>query len=158
MAGIKRTAQEIVKQIELLNDVFFSFSGDLIEYLDFSDAKPLLEDDFVEKVETGEKKWEKQTKSPEDYIKDYMPFAWEKANWCRGLSAARSISHMRNWLWLLGYDDLAKEIENYSYYGKPQLVKICELFGIDWRQYDDGDWRNSEDGEKKTAEQVLGLE
>jgi len=34
-------------------------------------------------------------------IVDYMPFAWEKANDERGLSAIRSIEHMKAWTWLL---------------------------------------------------------
>lgn len=156
MENITRTPQEIIEQIEKLNNEFFSCSGDLVNYLDFNDAKQFLVDDFVKKVESGTEKWEKETKSPKELIIDYMPFAWDKANNCRGLSAARSISHMRNWLWLLGNDELSEKIQDYTHYGKPQLVMICELFGVDWKQYDDGFWRESEDSEAQTAEQVLG--
>jgi hypothetical protein len=74
-----------------------------------------------------------------------MPFAWEKANDCRGLSANRSIEHMTAWLWMLG-DDLADKMDGlYEYYGKPCLRAICEKYGCKWQQWDDGVWRNSED-------------
>ena len=84
-----------------------------------------------------------------------MGFAWDKANNRRGLSSGRSIDHMRTWLWLDGKDDLAEQIEDYEYYGKPQLVAVCNEYGIDWKQYDDGEWVNNEDDTPKTAEEVL---
>ena len=79
-------------------------------------------------------------------IEEYMPFAWDKANNCRGLSADRSVSHMKAWLWLLG-DDLGEKLDGiYCFYGKPCLRVICEKYGWDWRQWDDGEWRNEEGG------------
>ena len=33
-------------------------------------------------------------------IKEYLPFTWEKANNCRGLSAMRSMQHFRNWFYM----------------------------------------------------------
>ena len=67
---------------------------------------------------------------------DYMPFAWGKANDCRGISAGRSISHYVAWLWLLGED--FDDIEEYEFYGKSELIRICEYLNIDHAQYDDG--------------------
>ena len=74
---------------------------------------------------------------------DYMPFAWEKANGCRGLSAGRSIMHYIAWMWLLGedgFDDMA----GYEYYGKDELIQICKHLGLDHTQWDDGVRVNSE--------------
>lgn len=79
-----------------------------------------------------------------------MEFAWGKANGCRGLSAGRSLEHMQAWVWLMGDDDFWSELDAsiehaYQYYGKPQLVLICNHYGLDWSQWDDGIWRNFED-------------
>lgn len=145
MHFVERTTSEILSRIEeLKKSDFFGFeSGDLIEYLQFPDAKPFLKDGA-----TAEQ-WAPAIKSRDcqaiiNQIKDYMPFAWDKANNCRGLSAGRSISHMQAWLWMLGEVDAAKSIDDYSLYGKPQLRAICEHFDIDWAGLDDGEWVNSE--------------
>lgn len=68
---------------------------------------------------------------------DYMPFAWDKANNCRGISAGRSLAHYKAWLWMLGTDEF-EGIDEYEYYGKPQLVQICAFFGLDSARWDDG--------------------
>ena len=67
-----------------------------------------------------------------------MEFAWDKANNCRGISASRSIDHYSVWIWLLGDEDKLSDIRDYEYYGKPQLVEICELYGWDHSKWDDG--------------------
>ena len=80
-------------------------------------------------------------------IRDYLSFAWDKANDCRGLSAFRSIQHFRNWFYMFGNEDcdeLVDEMEDYMYYGKPWLVIISELVDFDWREEDDGCWVNSD--------------
>lgn len=151
-----KTQQEIKKYIEENSQNPLDFSAeDLVEYLPWEDAKEYFKPEYIKAVEKGEKEYTISTKTGKENIIEYMPFAWEKANCCRGLSAYRSINHMANWLWLDGYDKLSREIRDYSYYGKPQLVKICELFGIDWKEYDDDCWRNDEDEEGKSAEEVL---
>jgi len=63
--------------------------------------------------------------------------------------------HLVAWLWLDG-KDWAEEIEDYEYYGKPQLVRICEEYGIDWRALDDNQWRNDEGGKAISADKALG--
>lgn len=151
-----KTPEEIKKYIEQHSQEFLDFSiEDLSGYLSWKDAKKYFKEEYQRDVDNGTKEYIQDTKTGKDNIIEYMPFAWDKANCCRGLSAARTINHMANWLWLDGYDALAEEIRDYSYYGKPQLVKICELFGIDWKQYDNDCWKNDESEEGKSAETVL---
>ena len=107
----------------------------------FDYAKPYLKEEVTEET------WKyrgKDDESIKEDILDYMPFAWEKANDRRGLSASRSIDHMTGLLWLMGRDVAAKEIRDYTMYGKPQLRMICEEFGWNWREWDDGFWTHSE--------------
>jgi hypothetical protein len=149
-----RTQDEIltkIKSYEKGGDFFGFMTGDLIEYLTFEHAKPYLKDGV-----TAEE-W-KPLPTSHDAVKaqihGYMDFAWEKANDCRGLSAGRSINHMQVWLWMLGEETAAEEIKDYDFYGKPQLRAICEHFGWDWHQWDDGLWCNNseEDGIPPPAE------
>ncbi len=67
---------------------------------------------------------------------EYMSFAWEKANNGRGISAGRSLSHYRAWMWLLGEDGW-DDIDQYEHYGKDNLVRICKFFDLDASQWDD---------------------
>ena len=117
-----RTQEQILVRIkEIESDDFFGFqTSDLIQFLTFENAKPWL------KEGVAAEQWE-QGVDPVELIKDYLPFAWDKANNCRGLSAGRSLEHMKAWVWLDDKPDLLKQIEeDYEYYGKPHLVKICE--------------------------------
>jgi hypothetical protein len=75
--------------------------------------------------------------------KDYMAFAWEKANSCRGISAGRSLMHYKAWLWMFGRDDF-EDIDDYDCYGKDELVRICEFLDIDHTKLDDGQRSNTE--------------
>jgi len=155
---MNRTQNEIVSKIkEIKVGDFFGFkTQDLVGYLDFEHAKEFLKEGV--KAE----QWTLATKSPAEQIAEYMPFAWDKANNCRGLSAGRSVNHMEAWTWLDGKDDLSDGLEDiYEYYGKPCLVAVCNEYGIDWRALDDNRWRNDEDGEYKSADDALcgsGLE
>lgn len=140
--ALKRTQEEILEKIKTLENTgedFLGFQrGDLINFLDYELAKPYLKEG-VTKEEWDEVK--DTDKDPVDVIKDYMEFAWMKANDCRGISAMRSLHHMKIWLWLAGEDEFLQEwdgFESYEYYGKPQLIAICEKYDIDWKQYDDG--------------------
>ena len=132
-----RTQEEIVKRIDERKkyDMFGWEIGEYIDCLDYEHGKPFL------KKEVEKKDWKPRRINPIKEIKDYMPFAWEKANGCRGISAGRSLMHLTAWLWLDGQDEFLKKWNNlreYEYYGKPQLIAICELYGIDWKQFDDG--------------------
>lgn len=137
-----RTAEEIIKRIdERREHDLFGFEWPYyLDGLTFEQAKPYLKEDA-----TGEN-WKVKTATEirQEAI-DYMSFAWDKANNCRGISANRSISHYQAWLWMLGEDWADSLWDDYEYYGKPQLVRICEYFGLDQNQWDDGIRTNTDD-------------
>jgi hypothetical protein len=155
-----RTQQEIVEQIkkQVAEALLFDFGiSNLLVYLDdYETAKPFLNEGVTEEQF---KEATKGRRTPQEEILDYMGFAWEKANDCRGLSAMRSLQHMKAWLWLDGKDALLDRIhiDDYTLYGKPQLRAISEEYGIDWKALDDGSWKNSEDGVSVPAEEVEAL-
>jgi len=92
-------------------------------------------------------------------IREYLPFAWEKANGARGLSAQRSLSHFRGLVWLLGDQDAIYEqiadVAKYLFYGKPQLILISQLVGFDWRKHDSGEWKQSDGEDGVSREEAL---
>ena len=132
--------EEIVNQIlaRQRDDMFGFEVSEYIDFLDFDHAKSYLKDGVTEK------EWAKIYKKPTKKnvlkaMKDYMDFAWEKANNCRGISANRSVAHYQAWIWLLddGFLETFNEIE-YENYGKQKLIAICEKYGWDWKKRDDG--------------------
>lgn len=132
-----RTNEEIVDRIrseEVLGRDMFGFErGDLLSYLDFETAKQFL------KTDAKGENWKTLPRDRESVLKqmqDYMEFAWDKANGKRGLSAGRSMSHYMAWVWVVG-DDLG-DLTKYEFYGKDNLVKICERYGWDHKIWDDG--------------------
>lgn len=136
-----RTGEEILEKIkEIENEDIFGFMRtDLIVRLPFNLAKPFL------KENAKESDWKIAPRDRDSILTEmleYMPFAWEKANNFRGLSAGRSMNHYSVWVWLAG-DDLG-DLNEYQYYGKNNLVRICEHYGWDHKQWDDGVRRNSE--------------
>ena len=136
-----RTESEIIARIEARKDAdIFGFEWPYyLSSLPFEAAKPYL------KPEATGDDWKVKTL---DEIRaeaiDYMAFAWDKANNCRGISANRSIMHYQAWLWLLGEDWGDTLMDDYEFYGKPQLVRICEYFGLDSKKWDDGIRSNNE--------------
>lgn len=134
-----RTDEEIIARIEEVKDRdFFGFEiSDLLIRLPFEKAKPYLKDDA--KAED----WKVEPRDRESLLKemhDYMSFAWDKANNQRGLSAGRSLCHYQAWVWLAG-DDLGY-FGDYEFYGKDELVKICNHYGWDSSKWDDGERTN----------------
>jgi len=140
-----RTPQAILDRLRFLSsdfgDVFGVRRNKLIYCLPYDKAKPFIKDSIDAThwatVQTG------CTRSALlAELTTYMPFAWDKANDCRGLSANRSMEHFEEWLWLLGDDQSVwkKLIEpiRYEHYGKERLIKICQHYGILWEQWDDG--------------------
>jgi hypothetical protein len=130
-----RTDQEIIDRINARKEAdFFGFElTDLLIRLLFELAKPFLNPDVKDED------WKVQPRDRDSVLKEmleYMPFAWDKANNCRGLSAGRSMCHYMAWVWLAG-DDLG-DLTDYQYYGKDNLVKICDHYGWDSSQWDDG--------------------
>lgn len=136
-----RTQDEIVKKIhDLKDDDFFGYKrSDLIDFLDFEHAKEFLKPEAVE-LEWNEHRSEPVDEVIIEQIKKYMPFAWDKANNCRGLSASRSIEHMEAWLWLLNDARLQDDFDamEYEHYGKEKLIVICQHLKFDWEALDDG--------------------
>jgi hypothetical protein len=146
-----RTQEEIIERIkEVEEGDFFGFEVDgLIEFITFENAQEVC------RPEITEEEWNLTLKaSGASAILDYLLFAWDKANSCRGLSAARSLSYMKAWLWIEGDDDVSW-LGDYEYYGKPHLVKISERFGFDWKERDNGPWCGHPDGPYFSAEDVL---
>jgi hypothetical protein len=130
-----RTDEEILARIEERKNIdWMGFeSNDLIIRLPFDKVKHLLT------PEATEADWQPAPRDRDSLIavmREYMPFAWEKANDCRGISAGRSMHHYMAWTWLAG-DDLG-ELLSYEFYGKDNLVKICQHYGWDHTQWDDG--------------------
>ncbi len=148
-----RTEHEILTHIEEVQstDWMGTIRNDLISYLPFESAKQFLKDGVTDKDWMAASS---DIDSLKARIKDYMDFAWEKANDNRGISAGRSIEHMQAWLWMMGENNVAQEIENYSFYGKPQLRAICEKFGWDWHDWDDDRWVNNESDPGVTADSI----
>ena len=131
-----RAQDEILRKIEEVkgSDFLQIKTGDLVNYLDYEHAKSYL------KPEVMANEWASNINEKESILKemlDYMPFAWEKANECRGISASRSMQHYSIWVWMLGEEELFADLENYEYYGKDNLVKICNYYGWDSTQWDD---------------------
>ena len=137
-----RTDDEILSRIEAVkeNDWMGTQIGDLIVRLPFDKARPYL------KPEVTEADWKPTSRDRDALLAqmlDYMPFAWEKANNERGLSAGRSMDHYSAWVWLAG-DDLG-DLQKYEFYGKENLRRICQHYGWDADQWDDGRRVNSSD-------------
>lgn len=118
-----KTQQEILNRIEEVksNDFFGHQRSDLIDYLDFENAKPFLKDDV-----TAEQ-WEKESKSPKQVMIDYLSFAWEKANEKRSVSAARSMAHYTAWLWLDGEKHYIKRFPIIAIMGNLNSLKSASI-------------------------------
>ena len=129
-----RTPEEILAQVKIISpeDIFGWQRGPLLAVLPFEHAKPFLIDGLTEKDYI-------QDMDPAHNAVEYLPFAWDKADSERGISANRSIEHFIGWAWLLDedfYQKLRKSYEeDYSDYGKKQLILISEHFGYDWSEY-----------------------
>lgn len=96
--------------------------------------------------------------------KNFLEYAWSRANSKQMGKLIRLFAHFRGILWLLGetMEGLEEaEFEQLDYYGKPLLVQISERFNFNWRDADDGQWfdtdpDSTEHSEPTTAEAVLG--
>ena len=132
-----RTAEEIKNKIKdgFSTDVMGWFSiYDIMTALPFEEVVDELSLEFLQQRNAKEV-WEEEVrlKTREDVIrvmKNYLEFAWDKANNERGLSADRSIHHYIAWAWLIDdelYEKIVEMYENNYYpYGKPILQYIEE--------------------------------
>ncbi len=129
-----------IKERRRAEDVFGFEISEYLDWLDFDHAKQFLKDG-VTAAEWIDRPFAPTRERVIQAIRDYMPFAWEKANNQRGISAGRSIMQIQAWLWLLdGRErEMAPKLSNYSDYGKPQLRAICEHFAIPYGSLDQRD-------------------
>lgn len=141
-----RTQQELVEKTILIgrDPIFAQFLlGDIIDYLDLDSLNKALEH-LGSSAKISREEYDKDGgKTPltkEVVLKemgDYLPFAYEKAHGERGLSAARSIMHYKNWIWLLAPEDPdaqkllnSRDFWNYDDYGIHILDTISEVFKL----------------------------
>jgi hypothetical protein len=123
-----REQQEILDRIEEIKDRdFFGIErSDLLDYLDFENAKEFLKDDVTEKDWNDEGKSENSKEAIIKVMKDYMSFAIGKAEGERGISAGRSLAHYTAWIWLAEDN-----------YGRGELKEICEHYGWDYSELEE---------------------
>jgi hypothetical protein len=132
MTVMVRTHEEIVWRIrEVIADRFRDplgvEVGDLLTQLEWDDAKEFLH--------TGSKKaeWEPlPLQAAKEGAAAYVQFAIGKMDRHRGLSAGRSVDHMRAWIWLFTDDEAAKRMDEapYQNYGAPKVKIFCEAMGL----------------------------
>lgn len=116
-----------------------------VDYLSFQDVMSLAGIGIAPKEGITEAEWEAaRPKLTREFMLakmlDYMPFAWEKANGKRGVSASRSVSHYLAWTWLAGDRKFSARLDrklatHYAPYGKPLLRIICKHYGWDAEQW-----------------------
>ncbi len=116
-----RTQKEIVEKIKEVesDDWMGTTRNDLIDFLDFDHAKEFLEDG-VTPEQFGVAK-ENTPENIKSIMKDYLGFAFGKAEDGRGLSAGRSMDHYYAWIWLLGEEERFGDVRIYDSYGLPHL-------------------------------------
>jgi len=140
-----RSDEEVVARVKLLNksDLLGFEVQCLVPTLPFKHAQPFL------KADVTEANWQSTPRDRDTiigYMRDYMVFALEKAQNHRGISASRSVSHFRAWVWLLGDEDFnAINWDQYPQYGVPILAAICKRFGFEFPS--DSDMQNMARGE-----------
>ncbi len=144
-----KTPAEIVVELKRIangevSDFFGSRAGDLVEHLEFEQAREFL------KPEGTAEEWKAKPLTREGVeaeMREYLSFAWDKANNCRGLSASRSMDHFSTWLWMIGDPELTSGFDaiEYEHYGKEKLIYISEKVGFDWKEVDDNIRTNGEE-------------
>jgi hypothetical protein len=133
MMKMVRTEEDIFARWKYGDDVLGLAGGDLVGRLsfDFAKSKGIVK----EGVEREE--WERGTldTSVEGIKREmvrYLSFAWDKTLDHRGISANRSILHIKNWLWLIGDEEALRFAEsrgNYAQYGAPILKYVGNKYG-----------------------------
>src|SRR5258708_17431040 len=103
------------------------FTGEaLVTFLTFDEAAEVRAKDITAEA------WAETTKlrTREAILAEmteYMAFAWGKVENHRSISASRSVTKFKAWVWLLGDPDLTAD---YPQYGAPILREVCERFGF----------------------------
>ena len=131
-----KTHQQIVERTEAViknKSSMLNFDIEIYaSYLSFEQAE-CIRNESVTKDEWG-KVLPLTEESVTADMKDYMDFAWGKAEHHRGLSSMRSIEKMKAWLWLLEDYEMvlfAEEDHNYAMYGAPIVKAISEKYGFE---------------------------
>lgn len=118
-------------------------------YMTYEHARKFMQKEYKDDEQT-KKDWSDPPTVEQslENMEEYMSFAWGKANNFRGISSDRSIRHYVAWSWLIGDEEFSARIDNanYEFYGKPILVMICQHYGWDHKQWDDGVRANCEPG------------
>lgn len=163
MTNISRTPDQIVARIKDPAVAKRDTAGDersrYLDALDWNRAQEFLRADSGYTEESWSARQIRTVEQAKEEIRKHLVAAWEKANGLRAVSAVRSLCHFAGLLWLIGSteaDEVVRSIEDWDYYGKPQLVLISELIDFDWRSADNGKWQTNSGGEVKTADEVLG--
>lgn len=126
-----RTQEEIVARIAQTAkaDVFGFGIEVLIGSLEYERAMAYIKEG-VTREEWGVGVCSDDSKALQE-ARDYLTFAWGKAQDHRGISATRSITKLSAYAWLLGMDGVIQRIEAapYAQYGAPKLRIFAEAFG-----------------------------
>jgi hypothetical protein len=140
-----RTDDEILARIKKISpdDWLGTQQNDLVTALSWHAVQPFLTD---EGRLIGPENWDDThvhtDEQVRNQIRDYLPFAIDKALNHRGISAGRSIDHFRSWVWLLGDAPYsAIDWDNYAQYGAPILKQVSELVEFPWPTSDAPDDR-----------------
>ena len=126
-----RTQEEIQKRFEDIESNFGTQRQDLIEFMEFDNAKSYLKDSYIKDIESGKEKWVIPA-TVKEKILEYLPFAYQKAEDKKELSATRNLLHFKTWIWLDDedfYREVIGLIEKYTDFGLPALDKIAEKYG-----------------------------
>lgn len=129
---IIRSQDEIAARIAQVKDSDWLGTEvtDLMVQLPFDRARQWLSDD------AAQTEFEEAAATERDVQKaaiDYLDFAIGKAVNHRGISAGRSVSHFRAWLWLILPDEQFDLFENIEYpqYGAPKIRAAARLLGAE---------------------------
>lgn len=126
-----RTQEEIINKISEVksDDWMGTITSDLVNCLEFSNAKDFLKDEITEK-EWQENGFMKNTDGNiKKEMQEYLSFAFGKAEDERGISAGRSMDHYYAWIWLLDEETHFGDVREYDSYGIPHLNKIKSFLG-----------------------------
>lgn len=135
-AYTRRTADEIIKRIERINETSEDFFGVRIGRLVYSLPVEESAQQYFKYFKPSTSFIESRRVCPLDEIIRNMDFAYMKACDCRGLSAGRSLDHFQELIWLLGDDEVYRNYEmvkenNYNPYGVPVLNWIIDQYGFE---------------------------
>lgn len=160
---IPRAPEQIAARIKdpetIARDIYSAERSRLLEALPLAHALPFLHvgahtPETWSQIHTGTRE------QLLDGIRGYLPYTWQKTNAFRVSSIMRSRSHFAGLVWLLGpeADELTERLldPEPEHGGKHELVDLCELVGMNWRELDDDKWRSAADEPGLPADQVRG--